>query len=167
MKFSGKKIISVLLIAMLCTAIFLNWKSNAGEGDKAKMLGEAAYVNNDVKIEEQEPFSAKRIERQKAKEEALELIEQVLLDDVSDEETKKEAQSKKIAIAESMVKESDCETVLNAKGFENILVTISGEEATVIVDMGSLLPAQVVQIQEAVSSLAGILPEKIKIVLSR
>lgn len=167
MKFSGKKIMSVLLIGLLCTAIFLNWKSNGTEDDKAKILGEAAYVNNDVKIEEQEPFHDKRIERQKAKEQALELIEQVLNDQSSDTDVKKEAQTKKIAIAENIVKESDCETILDAKGFKDVLVTISGEDATVIVNSASLLPAQVVQIQEAVSSSSGILPEKIKIVLSR
>ena len=167
MKLNGKKIITVLLLVLLCTAIFMNRQSNSNDEDKAKILGEAAYVNNNVKIEEPEPFSGKRIERQRVKEQALELIEQVLSDTSSDEETRKEAQNKKIVIAENMVKEVDCETVLNAKGFENILVTISGDEATVIVNMSSLLPAQVVQIQEAVSSSSGILPEKIKIVLYR
>lgn len=169
MKLNIKKITSVLLIVLLCSAIYLNLSHNSKNenGDRAKILGEAAYVNNNVEIEEPEPFSARRIERQKAKEQALELIEQVITDDTSDAETIKNAQQRKIIIAENMIKESDSETVLNAKGFEKVLVTIGEDGATVLVCMDTLLPAQVVQIQEAVSSAAGILPEKIKIVLSR
>ena len=169
MKLNGKKIMSILLIGMLCTAIFLNWNYNTKHEDEdlAKVLGEAAYVNNDVKIDEPEPFSAKRIERQSAKERALELIEEVLNDESSDAEAKKEAQAEKIKIAGNMVKEVDCETVIGAKGFKNVLVTIGEDGATVLVQESTLLPAQVVQIQEAVSSSTGISPEKIKIVLSR
>lgn len=169
MKLNGKKIMSIALIGLLCTAIYMNWNHNskAENEDLAKVLGEAAYVNNDVKLEEPDMFSDKRIERQTAKEQALELIEQILSDESCDKETRTKAQTEKLTIAENLIKETDCETVLVAKGFENILVTLNADSATVIVQSSTLIPTQIVQIQEVVSSSTGISPEKIKIVLSR
>lgn len=170
MKFNGKKIMSVTLVIMLCAAIYLNYNYNkdGSNGDTAKLLGEAAYVNNDVTVEDNiDTFESQKTEREKSKEYAMELLDEVISNEKSTADIIKEAQSKKIRIAESIVHEADCEAVLKSKGFSNVLITITDEMATVSLKVENLIPAQIAQIQEVISSTAKISPENIKIVLSR
>lgn len=170
MKLSGKKVMSILLIGLLCTAIFLNYNYNNEDGtkDNAKLLGEAAYVNNDVLVEDEiDSLSSLKLERQKAKEYSLSLLDKIINDEKSSLEAQNNAQNEKIKIANSIVNESDCETILTAKGFENVIVTISDNTATVSLKSDALVPAQVAQIQEIVSTSGKIPPENIKIILSR
>ena len=170
-KINSKKMISVALIGLLCCAIYLNWNYNSSqdltENDKAKLLGEAAYVNNDVTVKEPDRFELQRTEREKNREYALEIIDETLQDASSDEETKKNARTKKLQIADYMIAEADCETILKGKGFEDVLVTLNNDEANVLIKSETLVPIQMAQIQEVISSATGISPEKIKIVLSR
>ena len=168
MKLNGKKVISILLVGLLCTAIFLNYNYNNDEKDNAKLLGDAAYVNNDVFVEdEMDTVSALKLERQKAKEYSISLLDKIIKDEMSSAEAKNNAQNEKIKIANSIVNESDCETILTSKGFENVIVTINNDLATVSLKSDTLLPAQLAQIQEIVSTSAKISPENIKIILSR
>lgn len=168
MKLSGKKIMSIALIGLLCVSIYLNWGYNTKDNnDSAKILGEAAYVNNNVIIEEQDEFSKSRIDRQKSREYSLELIEEILNDETADSETKKNAQQEKLRISKAITQEADSEAILKGKGFENVLISIDGDSANVLVKAESIIPAELAQIQEVVSSYSGISPEKIKIILSR
>lgn len=160
---------SVTLIGLLCTAIYLNWaysNSDEGKSDTAKLLGEAAYVNSDVKVDDGDMFEEKRIERETAREKSLRLIGEILADDTADQATKDTAQKEKLKIANDIEYEATSETILKSKGFKDVLVTLTGSQAVVCINAESLIPTQVAQVQDVVSSTAGISPDEIKIVLA-
>lgn len=169
MKVNGKKVMSIALVGLLCTAIYLNWTysgADKSEDDTAKILGEAAYVNSDMQLDEGDVYADKRMEREKAREQSLELIEQVLTDNTADEGTRKTAQEEKLSIANAIQHEATCETLLKSKGFPDVMVSITGKQAVVCINVKTLIPTQIAQVQDVISSTAGIEPEEIKIVLS-
>lgn len=82
------------------------------------------------------------------------------------EEAKKEAISSMIALTETAQKESDAQMLLEAKGFTQTVVSISGDTADVLVETADLTEAQTAQILDIVQRKTGILPENIIITIS-
>jgi len=60
-------------------------------------------------------------------------------------------------------KESNIETLITAKGFENCVAVINGDSARIIVSGSQLTPAQIAQINEIVYEETKILPVNITI----
>ena len=68
------------------------------------------------------------------------------------------------AIASSMEAETNIETLIKAKGFENCIAVISGEDINIVVETTGLLTYEVAQIKEIVMNELGIPAENIKII---
>ena len=67
-------------------------------------------------------------------------------------------------IAEEIECESNIETLIKAKGFEECVVVIGNGKANVIVSGANLLASEVAQIREIVYTQANITPENITII---
>jgi stage III sporulation protein AH len=76
----------------------------------------------------------------------------------------KDAQAQKLAISEAMEKEVTIEGLLEAKGFDNAVVTLHDGSVNVIVNSAELTSAQVAQILDIVQRESGEKSENIKIV---
>ena len=63
-----------------------------------------------------------------------------------------------------MEAESNIETLIVAKGFEECVAVISGESVNIVVKSDGLQAAQISQINEIVYEQSGILPVNIKII---
>lgn len=63
-----------------------------------------------------------------------------------------------------MAMESNIETLIIAKGFEECVAVISGEDASIVVKSDGLQAAQIAQINEIVYNEAGISPVNITII---
>ena len=89
-----------------------------------------------------------------------------LEDKISDVQAEREKQQALLDIA-TMAKvienESNIETLVKAKGFEECVAVINGEKASVIVKSEGLQPNHLSQILEIVYLQAGILPENVTI----
>ena len=81
-------------------------------------------------------------------------------------EAKKEAVSSMITLTETAQKESDAQMLLEAKGFTQTVVSISGDSADVMVEAGNLTEAQTAQIIDIVQRKTAIAPENIIITVS-
>ena len=79
------------------------------------------------------------------------------------EEQKQEAIDGMIAITDAAEKESAAELLLEAKGFENVIVNLTGETADVVVPEADLTDANRAQIEDIVKRKTGIAPENIVI----
>ncbi len=79
------------------------------------------------------------------------------------DEQKQEAVSTMVAMAELTEKEAAAELLLEAKGFEDVIVNLTGETADVIVPDAYLDDAQRAQIEDIVKRKTGIAPESIVI----
>ncbi|MDE6054956.1 MAG: SpoIIIAH-like family protein, partial [Lachnospiraceae bacterium] len=100
--------------------------------------------------------------RAQNKESLLEIIQNEELT----EEAKKEAVSSMIALTETAQKESDAQMLLEAKGFTQTVVSISGDTADVMVEAANLTESQTAQILDIVQRKTNIAPENIIITVS-
>ena len=68
-----------------------------------------------------------------------------------------------VSMADLTEKESAAELLLEAKGFENVIVNLTGETADVVVPEADLTEANRAQIEDIVKRKTGIAPENIVI----
>ena len=79
------------------------------------------------------------------------------------DDKKQEAVSTMVSMADLTEKESAAELLLEAKGFENVIVNLTGETADVVVPEADLTDAKRAQIEDIVKRKTGIAPENIVI----
>ena len=97
--------------------------------------------------------------RAKNKESLLEVINNEALTD----KQKKAAIDEMVKLADIAEKEANTEMLLNAKGFNNVVVSIVDDSCDVVVDMGEVTDAKMAQVEDIVKRKTGISPEKIVI----
>ena len=109
-------------------------------------------------------FSATQVSRQRARDEALEVL-QAVVDNVEASETvKNEALAGISAIADEIRKEANIESLITAKGFEHCVAVLNGDTISIIVSADTLQPAQLAQINSIVYEQTGIKPAGIPII---
>lgn len=166
----GQITVAVMLIA-LGGAIWLNAKFLPSG---TKYLGETSYVSateteevvqTAAKTEAKEDYFKETISnRKKAREEAVKTVEELLDTDKLSDADKKTALSNIELISKRIEAESNIETLLKAKGFENAVAVISDGGVTVVVKSQGLTSAQTLQIQEIATEQSGASLDKIKII---
>ncbi len=110
-------------------------------------------------------FSSVEISRQRARDEALEVLNAVVDNDKATEDVKAEAMQEIQTIAKEMSQESNIESILMSKGFAQCVAVINGDSANIVVrNEGKLQSAQLAQINAVVYEQAGIEPINITIV---
>jgi len=130
-----------------------------------KILGEATLVDNTTDTyEDDRYFSAAAINREKSRDEALQTL-QVVVDSAEEfPETRDKALSEILEIASCIEIETTVEEMIKAKGFEDCVAIISGDNINVIVKSDGLLTSEVAQITDIVKSETGYSAENIRIV---
>lgn len=110
-------------------------------------------------------FSSVEVSRQRARDEALEVLNAVVENDQASEEVKAEAMKEIQIIAKEMSQESNIESILLSKGFAQCIAVINGDSANIVVQSeGQLQSSQLAQINAVVYEQAGIEPINITIV---
>ncbi|MBO5039639.1 MAG: SpoIIIAH-like family protein [Clostridia bacterium] len=110
-------------------------------------------------------FASTQIERQRSRDEAIEVLQLVVENPEALDESKVVAMQEISKIASAIENEGKIESLVTAKGFEKCIAVISDSGCNVIVKTSSaLMPNQVAQIQEIVYEQAGILPVNTKII---
>lgn len=167
---------SVLIIGF---AVYLNWTMAAGEDMAAAEAGytdaaaadSTSGVSASVSLPSDAPsdasddyFAVSQINRQRARDEAIAVLQDVVEGSVHLGDVQSDALSQITQIAADIENEAAIESLVCGKGFAECVAVISGENANVIVRSEALLPNEVVQIQEIVYETAGILPANVKII---
>ncbi len=109
-------------------------------------------------------FDAAVLNRDRARDEAIEVLSTVAGSDSALEEVKNKAEADIAAIAVAIEAESNIEELVKAKGFSECVAVINGDLASVIVRSDGLLPSEVAQITEIVFEQSGILPTNLNII---
>ena len=111
-------------------------------------------------------FSSVEISRQRARDEALEVLSAVVENDKATDAVKEEAMKEMQTIAREMSQESNIESILMGKGFSQCIAVINGDTANIVVrhEGERLQSAQLAQINAVVYEQAGIEPINITIV---
>ena len=110
-------------------------------------------------------FSSVEVSRQRARDEALEVLNAVVENEQASDAVKAEAMAEIQTIAKEMSQESNIESILLSKGFAQCLAVINGDAANIVVKSeGQLNASQLAQINAVVYEQAGIEPVNITIV---
>lgn len=125
---------------------------NPGETVLTSAMSENSSYAAEVKMNREQV-------RSKNKESLLEVINNEALTD----KQKKAAIDEMVKLADIAEKEANTEMLLNAKGFNNVVVSIVDDSCDVVVDMGEVTDAKMAQVEDIVKRKTGISPEKIVI----
>ena len=109
-------------------------------------------------------FSSVQISRQRTRDEAIEVLQSVVENQSSTETAKNEALAEINKLATVMEDESNIETLVVAKGFEECVAVISEGKISVIVKSEGLIASEISQINEIVYQQSGILPVNVTII---
>ncbi len=109
-------------------------------------------------------FSQATLNREKARDESMEVLQSVVSSADSIEDVREKALDDITQIALDIQAEANIETLIKSKGFEECVVVISGGNASVIVKSDALLETEAAQIKEIVYEQAGIAPTNLKII---
>ena len=177
---AGKRnLIIVCAVVLIGAAVWLNWMffsddkdgytysgstGMAGELDNSKNPTSGSESETDVKSPSDSYFATVQVSRQRARDEALEVLNAVVDNQNATDEVKAEAVAEIKQLSLEMKQEADIESVLVSKGFEQCLAVINGETASIVVKCSAeLTPAQLAQINTVVYEYTGIEPVNITI----
>lgn len=176
-KLGKKNIIIISAVVLICGAIYLNWvlfsendltPTNVNDplsySDNA--IGQASFVDSgDTNTAtEDNYFTVSQINRQRARDEAMEVLYTILDDTEVLQDLKDRAAEDISQIAANIENEANIETLVTAKGFDDCVAVISESSANIIVRTSGLMPNEIIQIKEIVYEQAGILPSHVKII---
>lgn len=122
-----------------------------GDTGKVKHLGEAQLVSATLVVDENYFVKAK-LARTRSRDEAIATISTILEDEKLTEADKKLATEKAISITDIIEAESKIENLVKAKGFEDCMVYISANSASVVVKTVGLDQTAATQIKNIVVS---------------
>jgi stage III sporulation protein AH len=172
LKIGKRNLIIACAVILIGAAVWLNWmlfSKNPADGgydgydQPSGNISDNLGANNDANSENTY-FSATIVSRQKARDEALEVL-QAVVDNVDATETAKtEALAGISAIADEIQKEANIESLITAKGFEQCVAVLNGDSASIVVSADTLQPAQIAQINTIVYEQTGIPPTGITII---
>ena len=159
---SGRELGQTLLVNASGSAIV----SSGGKAASAASGASSAAVktNAEAGTLTDEYFSQARLDRQKARDEATELLKEVLSASNENDAAKKEAVDKAAAIAETIQKETNIENLIKAKGYSDCIVSIEDDGCSVIVKTKAAEQDDAIIINDIVSGQTGLSYNKIKIV---
>lgn len=169
----GRKGVVIICAAMLIgTAVFLNVILFEGTDESGKNLAvdmSALTAGDSEALDGSEEavynyFAAMQLSRKQARDEAMEVLLSVAESGTAVESMKTEALDSMAQIALDIENESNIETLILAKGFEQCVAVVNGNTASVIIKTSGLLPNEVAQISEIVYEQAGIVPANLKII---
>lgn len=142
------------------------------DSSQTKTLGEAEYVGATKQADEDtenEYFSNARVERQNARDEALEKLQKVV--DSSDEnsDAKTKASEGIAKISDNIEIENKIETLVTAKGVDNCIAIVDNDSSRVdiIVDVEDLSDTVIIQIKDIAMQQLGCSFEDVSIIQSK
>lgn len=166
-----KQIILASLVMILSIAVYLNYTfSGANEYDLIAKGNET--VSDEVHYGEaqltgapvaDEYFTTARLDRKKARDEAVETLAAALQSaDLSDEE-RELTTGRALEVSRQIESENKIETLVKAKGFTECLAFVDDDSVRVVVRTKGLDSAQAAQIKNIIIEETGVEPENISV----
>lgn len=122
--------------------------------------GEAVMVSNSIG---NDYFSSAKLAREQSRAKNKETLMEIINNKSLDTKEKKTAVNQVAAITDAAEKENAAELMLEAKGFEDAVVSITDDSADIVINAGELTSQQIAQVQDIVKRKAGIAADKIVI----
>lgn len=158
--------------------------TEVSEASTSKEIGEAKYVNTSVsegskesknsqetsavethaKIDKKsEYFAQAQLQRKQAQDEELDILNDIIEDTSKDEAAKTEAVKQAAEVTKRIEQQSNIESLIKAKGFDECIAFISNGECNVVVSSGNVTNAGAITIKDIVHKQSNIDYNKITI----
>ena len=178
LKIGKRNLIIIGAVALIGVAICLNlilfadndggYTYSGGNGMQNELNDQknpTSGGSNDTQSAADEYFSSVQVSRQRARDEALEVLNAVVDNQNATDEVKAEAVLEIKQISLQMSQEANIESIIVSKGFERCVAVLNGDSANIVVSCnGTLTSEQLAQINAVVFEQAGIEPLNITIV---
>lgn len=170
-KIGKRNLIIIGAVLLIGAAVCLNWilfansgndgyDYNAGAGADAS--GGDVADGGDKTSEVVAYFTSTQVSRDRARDEALAVLQTVVDSSDTDSTEKSQALEDIATIAANIEAEANIEAMVMAKGFEQCVAIINDGMCTIVVMSNGLQPNQLSQINEIVFEQTGIKPVNIK-----
>ena len=170
-KIGKRNIIIACAVLLIGVAVLMNFilfsgsNQNGGYDGYDQPSGSISDdANNSTATDANAYFSATQVSRQRARDEALEVLQAVVENVDATEAMKNEALAEIAVIADEIQKEANIESLITAKGFEACVAVINNDTASIVVKADDLQAAEIAQINAIVYEQAGILPSAVTII---
>ena len=100
-------------------------------------------------------MAAAKLTREQSRSKSKEALMDVISDEALSDDAKKEAADTYVKLSDNIEKETDVETVLAAKGYQDAIVTISDDAVDVSIGTVSLSETEKAQIEDIVTRKTG------------
>lgn len=186
MKVWKRNVVVAAIMLFVCAAVYLNWSYGQeveanSESAGGKLLGEAALVSGETddplledsdseteesKNEKTGYFSSARLNRQQARDSALELLQDAAADADAAQTVKDEANASIQTMAANTMAEAQIENLVTAKGYQDCVCFIGDSSVSVVVAAveGGLTDTDTARITEIVKEQTGLTAAQIKII---
>lgn len=157
------------LVAVIALAGYFNWNYRNGDSgsvhdEESVALGETRLVSGSSIKEPEDFFEKSRLERDTGRSKATESLRSIAENEGCDEDIRRDAENRMIAMASRMEAESAAEAEIRAKGFSDCVVYINEDAVTVVVKSETeLTGSDAARIQEILVREAGVDPSRISI----
>lgn len=166
-----KQIVLASLVLILSIAVYLNYTfagtgsydliaQNAESGTEEVNYGEAQLTGASVT---DEYFTTARLDRKKARDEAVETLADVLKDANLSDDEREIATGKALAVSKQIESENKIETLVKAKGFVECLAFVDDDSVRVVVRTDGLDSEQAAQIKNIILEETDVQPENISV----
>ncbi len=167
-----------VIALMLCAAVYLNWSYNRNAPDtdsnddsapvNGDIAGDSLIISGDINTDTLDYFAEARLSRQKARDEAVNILNTTIENDKSDASAVATASAAIETMANNAMVESRIETLVIAKGYKECVTYVNEGKVDVIIAKSStpLKDADVAKIKDIVIDEAGVTADKIKIIES-
>ena len=167
LKIGKRNLIIIGAVALIGAAVILNFALFGGsQGDGYSGYDEPSGLTGSGTGElsaSDTYFASAQVSRQRARDEAMEVLQSVVDNEGAAEAVKTQALADLSKLAMAIEQEANIETLIMAKGFEKCVAVISDDTARIIVSGSGLTQAQIAQINEIVYEQAKISPVNITI----
>lgn len=179
-KLGKRNLIIAGAVIMIGLAVYLNWIFFAGNGtddnfqydqsagmntNYGTTLGTGSTNQDSTATDSASYFASVQVSRQKARDEALEVLNSVVENDNATDEVKAEAVAEIRQIASEMENEAKIESLIKTKGYTQCIAVISGENVSIVVQHeGELSASALAQINAIVYEQTGISPAGVSII---
>ncbi len=161
------------LTAVICVAVFVNWKyfnsqerpedeGSTVQGDSSdKNMGDASEV---LSPQDDSYFDTARYSRKKARDEAVAVLNILISNQDTEEAARQAAYAEITAYAKLSEKEAAVENLIKAKGFDDCIVFLTKDTASIVIGCESLSSQQAAQISDIVTGETGLSAAVVKII---
>ena len=156
--FSKKKkiiVISLMALLLVATGVLNVVLNNSASSSSTQTVSTVTQANF---------FSTYRADRQSTRSQEVLYLEAIIASEASSEQAKANAEQMKLELIDQMDSEMVCENLIMARGFDDCIVTKTGENVNVVVKSENLTSTDINKISSVVRDVLSVSNDVIKII---